>query len=159
MESSPYRDDQPTPSNESGGGPFVVKTEQGAPDATGGGEGAGPSESGGGGGGGGEMNTGGQQQPRHQHRPQHNERNNGRRGRRGRGRGGPRPDQQQNQNQQHVPSGPPVPIVADGATVGWFDAGRDGGYIRRAAESYLPTPTTRSFRCMWCGSSRCAAAT
>jgi transcription termination factor Rho len=105
-----------------------------------------PSDSGGGGGSGGELNSGGNQNPRHQHRPQQqNERqgNNGRRGRRGRGRGGPRPDNQQSQNQQqqqHVPSGPPVPIVPDGTTLGWFDAGRDGGYIRRAAESYLPTP-------------------
>jgi transcription termination factor Rho len=145
MESSPYRDDQPAPSSESGGGSASVGTEQGASDATGGGEGAMPSDSGGGGGGGGEMNSGGNQHPRHQHRPQqHNERqgNNGRRGRRGRGRGGPRPDHQQNQNQQQqqIPSGPPVPIVPDGATLGWFDAGRDGGYIRRAAESYLPTP-------------------
>ena len=29
------------------------------------------------------------------------------------------------------------PIVADGETKGWFDQGRDGGYIRRANSSYL----------------------
>ena len=57
---------------------------------------------------------------------------NGRRGRRGRGRGGPRPEQG---------GGAPVPavIVAEGEAEGWFDPSRDGGFIRRAAESYLPT--------------------
>ena len=58
---------------------------------------------------------------------------NGRRGRRGRGRGGPRPDHG---------GGAPVPavIVTEGDAEGWFDPSRDGGFIRRAAESYLPTP-------------------
>jgi transcription termination factor Rho len=36
-----------------------------------------------------------------------------------------------------VPQGPPAPITADGETTGWFDSSRDGGYIRRAANSYL----------------------
>ena len=44
-------------------------------------------------------------------------------------------------------------IVADGEVTGWFDAGRDGGYVRRAAASYLaeagdafvPTPIVRQF--------------
>jgi len=31
-------------------------------------------------------------------------------------------------------------VVADSTTEGWFDAARDGGFIRRAANSYLPTP-------------------
>ncbi|HET6701059.1 MAG TPA: hypothetical protein VFH14_04615, partial [Gemmatimonadaceae bacterium] len=59
---------------------------------------------------------------------------NGRRGRRGRGRGGPRPEHG---------GGAPVPavIVAEGDAEGWFDPSRDGGFIRRAAESYLPTPS------------------
>jgi transcription termination factor Rho len=52
---------------------------------------------------------------------------NARRGRRNRGRGGRR-----------EPAQPPVmTVVADGEATGWFDVGRDGGYIRRAANSYL----------------------
>jgi hypothetical protein len=56
---------------------------------------------------------------------------NGRRGRRnrGRGRGGGGRDHQQ--------SAPPVPVTATGTTQGWFDAARDGGYIRRPQNSYL----------------------
>ena len=37
-------------------------------------------------------------------------------------------------------SGPPPVIVPDGATEGWFDAARDAGFIRRAANSYLADP-------------------
>ena len=71
--------------------------------------------------------------------------NNGRRqhgshsrnSRRHRGRGGP--------HREHPPAqthhGPPVPVVADGETTGWFDAARDGGYVRRAAASYLAEAT------------------
>jgi transcription termination factor Rho len=56
----------------------------------------------------------------------------GGRGRRNRGHG---------QRREHAaPQGPPVPVIADGETLGWFDAGRDGGYIRRAGNSYLPEP-------------------
>jgi transcription termination factor Rho len=57
---------------------------------------------------------------------------NGRRGRRGRQRSGPRPEQHS--------SAPVSVLVADGTTIGWFDAARDGGFVRRAEESYLPTP-------------------
>jgi transcription termination factor Rho len=57
---------------------------------------------------------------------------NGRRGRRGRQRSVPRPDQQSN--------APVSVLVADGTTTGWFDAARDGGFVRRAEESYLPSP-------------------
>ena len=58
---------------------------------------------------------------------------NGRRGRRGRGRssGGQRPDQH---------NAPAPTVVADGTAEGWFDSARDGGFIRRAADSYLPVP-------------------
>lgn len=56
---------------------------------------------------------------------------NGRRGRRGRGRSGPRPDQHNT---------PAPPVVADDRAEGWFDTARDGGFIRRATESYLPVP-------------------
>ena len=55
---------------------------------------------------------------------------NGRRGRRGRQRNGPRPEQNSN--------APVSVLVADGTTTGWFDSARDGGFIRRAEESYLP---------------------
>ncbi len=74
-----------------------------------------------------------------------NNRNNGRRGRhnnqRGRGRpsDGQQQQQQQNQNprREQVPRQPLTPVVADAETTGWFDAQRDGGFIRRAAYSYL----------------------
>ena len=67
-----------------------------------------------------------------------NGRRNGRRGRRGRfkERGGDQP-------QQHgggAPTAPPPPVVADSETAGWFDASRDGGFIRRPQFSYLAEP-------------------
>ena len=72
-----------------------------------------------------------QQNGRRQHQNQNQGGNEGggRHGRRNRGRG-PR-------REQVAPQGPPAPIVADGDTAGWFDAARDGGYVRRAANSYL----------------------
>ena len=142
---SPYRDD-PYSSPGENAPPTSIGTDAPSADATGGGNGE----------------TGGapppmqqqsqerpqqQQQQQQQNYPphQHQSRNerfggNGRRGRRGRGRGGPRQDHQQQQQQPQQYSGPPVPIVADGATAGWFDTNRDAGYIRRAANSYLPDP-------------------
>ena len=66
--------------------------------------------------------------------------NNGRRSRNQRGRGrpqrqgnAPRPDQSQNQASR----APLAPVVPDGETTGWFDPQRDGGFVRRAANSYL----------------------
>ena len=65
-------------------------------------------------------------------RPQQQQFNgNGRRNRRNRGRGRQRDHQQQQ---------PPTPVVADSETQGWFDPSRDGGFIRRAANSYLAEP-------------------
>jgi transcription termination factor Rho len=52
---------------------------------------------------------------------------NGRRNRRHRGRG------RRGQETQM----PAAPVIADSETVGWFDPSRDGGFIRRAASSYL----------------------
>ena len=52
---------------------------------------------------------------------------NGRRQRRRHGRG-------KKDTQVQVPQ---MPLVTDGETVGWFDSSRDGGYVRRAANSYL----------------------
>jgi transcription termination factor Rho len=60
---------------------------------------------------------------------------NFRRGRRNRGRGRGRQDSQPQQQNQ-----PQIPVVAEGETTGWFDAARDGGFIRRAEASYLPQP-------------------
>jgi len=33
-----------------------------------------------------------------------------------------------------------APVVADGTVTGWFDASRDGGFLRRPVNSYLPDP-------------------
>ena len=57
---------------------------------------------------------------------------NGRRRRRGRDRGGRRDHQQQPQA--------PAAIVASGETKGWFEPSRDGGFVRRATNSYLAEP-------------------
>ena len=78
---------------------------------------------------------------RHHHRDQRGDRNdnggrqhnqqfngNGRRNRRNRGRG---------RQRDHQPHQPPTPVIADSETLGWFDPSRDGGFIRRAANSYL----------------------
>ena len=56
---------------------------------------------------------------------------NGRRHRRHRGRG---------RRGGNEPQLPPTPVVADSETVGWFDPSRDGGFVRRAANSYLADP-------------------
>jgi transcription termination factor Rho len=82
---------------------------------------------------------------RHHHRDQRGDRNdnggrpqnqqfngNGRRNRRNRGRGRQR-------DSQH-PQQPVAPVVADSETLGWFDPSRDGGFIRRAQNSYLAEP-------------------
>jgi transcription termination factor Rho len=88
------------------------------------------------------------------------ERRNGRRHRRGRGRGrrdgmgggqnqqgGQQGNYQQGGGQQYQAGGqqqvqhqPPAPIVITSEARGWFDPNRDGGYIRRAAASYLGEP-------------------
>lgn len=60
------------------------------------------------------------------------------RNQRGRGRnnsGSNRPQRDQ------APRQPIGPIVPDGETTGWYDMARDGGYIRRAANSYLSDPS------------------
>ena len=43
------------------------------------------------------------------------------------------------QGPRREPNAPvqPIVLVADGEVTGWFDSGRDGGYIRRATASYL----------------------
>jgi transcription termination factor Rho len=65
-------------------------------------------------------------------------RNNGRRNQRnprGRGRNN-RPQQQRDAG----PRQPVAPIVPDSETTGWYDPQREGGFIRRAANSYLSDP-------------------
>ena len=76
-------------------------------------------------------------------RPQHDRgdrNNNGRRNQRnprGRGRNNNRPQQQQ---RDQGPRQPMAPIIPDSETTGWYDPQRDGGFIRRAANSYLSDP-------------------
>jgi transcription termination factor Rho len=65
-------------------------------------------------------------------------RNNGRRNQRnprGRGRNN-RPQQQRDAG----PRQPVAPIIPDSETTGWYDPQREGGFIRRAANSYLSDP-------------------
>ena len=63
-------------------------------------------------------------------RPGRDGRDGGRRGRRGRGR---------DRGRERGPQAPPAPVVvtATGEETGWFDTARDGGFIRRARNSYL----------------------
>ena len=69
---------------------------------------------------------------------------NGRRGRNNSSGGGNNPNrQQQPQQQQQRDQGnrqPLAPIVPDGESTGWYGVARDGGFIRRAANSYLSDP-------------------
>jgi transcription termination factor Rho len=60
------------------------------------------------------------------------DRRNHRNQRRGRNNRGPRNDQNRM---------PLAPVVADSETTGWFDMARDGGFIRRAINSYLADPS------------------
>jgi transcription termination factor Rho len=77
-----------------------------------------------------------EQAPRHEHprgggQP-HGQQNGGRRNnRRNRGRTGKR---------EHAPNIPSGPVEPEGEITGWFDIARDGGYIRRPANSYLAEP-------------------
>jgi transcription termination factor Rho len=76
-------------------------------------------------------------------RPERNGR--GRRGRRPRGSGRDRGDtrgENRGDARDREPggSGPPVILVVDGETTGWFDPARDAGFIRRAEFSYLNEP-------------------
>ena len=70
---------------------------------------------------------------------------NGRRGRNnnsGGGGGGNNPNRQQQPQQQRDQGSrqPVAPIIPDGETTGWYGVARDGGFIRRAANSYLSDP-------------------
>ena len=62
---------------------------------------------------------------------------NGRRDRNRRGR-----DRGRNRERPRGEERPaPVVVAAEGEETGWFDTGRDGGYIRRARASYLADPS------------------
>ena len=105
-----------------------------------------PRSQGGGGGGGGQQREG---NPNRQGERDNNNRNNGRRGRNQRGRGRQRGQQNGPRaggggggggDQGQRDRAPVAPVVADGEATGWFDPQRDGGFIRRAANSYLAEP-------------------
>jgi transcription termination factor Rho len=148
-DSSPYREDAPSsapvPSDEAlNGGSTeapVTTVDSGSTGNAGttentsnaGDGGNGGSGNGGNGGGGGHHQQHGRRRGRDKEQRESRFGANGRRGRRGRGRnsGGQRSDQH---------GGPPQLVVADGTAEGWFDSARDGGFIRSATDSYLPTP-------------------
>lgn len=89
------------------------------------------------GGGGGQSREANQQR----HPGERDHRHNGRRSRNQRGRGRQRqPNAPRGERPEQPPRAPMAPIVPDGETTGWFDPQRDGGFIRRAANSYLAEP-------------------
>jgi transcription termination factor Rho len=65
---------------------------------------------------------------------------NGRRGRNNSGGNNPNRQQQPQQQRDQGNRQPLGPIVPDGETTGWYGVARDGGFIRRAANSYLSDP-------------------
>jgi len=69
-------------------------------------------------------------------------RRNQRNGRRGRNTNGSNssPNRQQQPQRDQGSRQPMAPIVPDGESTGWYDSARDGGFIRRAANSYLSDP-------------------
>ena len=83
---------------------------------------------------------GGQQQGQNRNDRGDNRRDGRRnnRNQRGRGRNNNRP---QRGGAEQAPRQPLAPIVPDGETTGWYEASRDGGFIRRAANSYLTDPS------------------
>ncbi|GMV10811.1 MAG: transcription termination factor Rho [Gemmatimonadota bacterium] len=118
VESEPPREGRATPTEE--GAPPASDAPSGADEGDGVREASAPREA----------QPGGERPSRHEFQRRDGE-GGGRRGRRsrrrnGRGRGG-----------EGQPQAPPQPLVADGETLGWFDSSRDGGFIRRASNSYL----------------------
>jgi transcription termination factor Rho len=82
---------------------------------------------------------GGQQGGNRQNDRDNNRRDRGRnRNQRGRGRN---TNRNQQQPRDQAPRQPMAPVVADSETTGWYDPSRDGGFIRRAANSYLSDPS------------------
>ncbi len=92
------------------------------------------------GGGGGNRNQNNARRNRHQRRGRgqgSSQGGQGGQGNPGNDRGPRRDNQQQQQQQSGGMRAPLLPVTADSESVGWFDAQRDGGFIRRAANSYL----------------------
>src|SRR5450830_659606 len=138
-------DDSPNGSGDTDASPQQQQQQQQAP--------YNPQTSGGGGGSG---ERGGQQQrDGNQRHPgeRGDNRNNGRRGRNQRGRGRQRPQSgprggggggggggSGSGGAEQASRAPVAPVIPDGETTGWFDPQREGGFIRRAANSYLAEP-------------------
>jgi len=152
-ESNSGADDSPNGSSDAGASPQQQQQAPYNPQTSGGGGG----ERGGGERGGGER--GGQQQrDGNQRHPgeRGDNRNNGRRGRNQRGRGRQRPQGgprggsgsggggggggSGGSGTEQASRAPVAPVIPDGETTGWFDPQREGGFIRRAANSYLAEP-------------------
>jgi transcription termination factor Rho len=152
-ESNSGADDSPNGSSDAGASPQQQQQAPYNPQTSGGGGG----ERGGGDRGGGER--GGQQQrDGNQRHPgeRGDNRNNGRRGRNQRGRGRQRPQGgprggggggggggsggSGGSGAEQASRAPVAPVIPDGETTGWFDPQREGGFIRRAANSYLAEP-------------------
>ncbi len=143
-ESNSSADDSPNGSSDTGASP----QQQQAP--------YNPQTSGGGGGSGGGERGGQQQRDGNQRHPgeRGDNRNNGRRGRNQRGRGRQRPQSgprggggggggggpSGGGGAEQASRAPVAPVIPDGETTGWFDPQREGGFIRRAANSYLAEP-------------------
>jgi transcription termination factor Rho len=161
-ESNSGADDSPNGSSDSGASPQQQQQAPYNPQTSGGGE-RGGGERGGGERGGGERGggeRGGQQQrDGNQRHPgeRGDNRNNGRRGRNQRGRGRQRPQggprggggsgsggggggASGGSGTEQASRAPVAPVIPDGETTGWFDPQREGGFIRRAANSYLAEP-------------------
>ena len=146
-ESNSGADDSPNGSGDTDASPQQQQQQQQAP--------YNPQTSGGGGGSG---ERGGQQQrDGNQRHPgeRGDNRNNGRRGRNQRGRGRQRPQSgprggggggggggsgSGSGGAEQASRAPVTPVIPDGETTGWFDPQREGGFIRRAANSYLAEP-------------------
>jgi len=82
---------------------------------------------------------GGQQGQNRQNDRGDNRRDGRRNNRNQRGRG--RNNNSNRPQREQAPRQPMAPIVPDGETTGWYEASRDGGFIRRAANSYLTDPS------------------
>ena len=85
-----------------------------------------------------------QQNRPHQYGGQGGNRQHDRDNRRDRGRGRNQRGRGRNnrgQRNDQGPRQPMAPIVPDSETMGWYDPSRDGGFVRRAANSYLSDPS------------------
>jgi transcription termination factor Rho len=152
-ESNSGADDSPNGSSDAGASPQQQQQAPYNPQTSGGREGSGGGERGGGDRGGQQQRDGNQRHPGERG----DNRNNGRRGRNQRGRGRQRPQGGPRggggggggggsggggggSGTEQASRAPVAPVIPDGETTGWFDPQREGGFIRRAANSYLAEP-------------------